>query len=232
MKDELEKKGRKRVVVEEVEAPVSSEVVSSPEISEEAAKTEVPETPEEEIGHEIHEEEKHLHDIHTETNLPNTPEKKPGNPVWWIIIPGIFLLGALLGGIVFYQKGINKGEDLTATPTPSALDSTETASPTPAAQMDLTKFQVNILNGSGIAGEASRAKDLLTAAGFKVSGTGNASSYSFTKTVIKAKSDVDSAFLTKLSETLGKSYSLDKAQTLSDSSSDDVQVVVGSSKAQ
>jgi hypothetical protein len=228
MPDETEKKGRKRVVVEEVETPVNTEVVSSkelqkeeptPEISEEAVKTEVAD-----------ESPAPVKDTPPDERL-SRPDSKNSFVVWWIIIPGIFLLGALLGGIVFYQKGISKGATLTASPEPSAENPIETPSATPEAKVDLTEFSVNILNGSGIAGEAGKAKDLLTGAGFKVSGTGNASSYNFTKTVIKAKASVDSEFLTKLAETLGKNYSLDKNQTLSDSVTDDIQVVVGSTKA-
>ena len=229
MPEESDKKGRKRVVVEEVESQVSSEVVSSkdlqedeikPEISEEAAKTEISDTPKK--------SEKHI----PTTERQPIPGPKNSFVVWWIIVPGIFLLGALLGGIVFYQKGISKGGDLVATPTPDSTAITQTASPTPSIKADLTKFSINILNGSGIAGEAGKAKDLLTEAGFKVSGTGNASTYNFTKTVVKAKSVVDSEFLTKLTEALGKNYSVDKTQTLPDSSTDDIQVVVGSTKAQ
>ncbi len=228
MPEDSEKKGRKRVVVEEVETPVSTEVVSSnelpkedqtPEILDEAAKTQS-----------IDKEAVQVEEKVVAENMPIS-NPKASSLGWWIIIPGIFLLGALLGGIVFYQKGISKGEVLTPTPTSEALNSAENPTPTPITQLDLTKFSVNILNGSGIPGEASKAKDLLVAAGFKISGTGNASSYNFTKTVVKAKSSVDADFVTKLVEALGKSYSVDKTQTLSDSSADDVQVVVGSTKS-
>lgn len=223
MPDESGKKARKRVVVEEVETPPASEVVSSKELQNNGS---APQIPDEAVSAEV--PHTHPHDLIPEVH----PNKSFSSLAWWIIIPGIFLLGALLGGIIFYQKGISKGEGLTASPTPATEDFTQTPSPSPAAKLDLTKFSVNILNGSGIAGEAGKAKDLLTTAGFKVSGTGNASSYSFTKTIVKAKSSVDAAFVSKLVETLGKNYSVDKTQTLPDSSTDDVQVVVGSTKAQ
>ena len=87
---------RKRVVVEEVEVPASPEVVSSKELSEEpktdilteGIKTETPAVPEA-IGKEIHQEEKRLHDIHTEGAPVPTVQNKSGNPVFWILIPGI-----------------------------------------------------------------------------------------------------------------------------------------------
>lgn len=238
-----EDKERKKLVVEEVEAPVTEEMVSStelspaPEITEEAAKTEtseVVETPKEEIEQEIHEEEHHLHDIHTNmppSASPENPEKKSGNPIWWILIPGIFLLGALLGGIVFYQKGVNTGETQTPTPSPT-VEASASPSASPVSKADLTKYPINVQNGSGIPGAAGTVKDLLTSAGFKVSATGNAATYDYTDTIIEAKSDVPAGFLSQLKTTLSASYSVGTNVALKDSSTDEVIVIVGSTKAQ
>lgn len=168
------------------------------------------------------------------------PEIKSGGPnPLTIIIPGIFLLGALLGGIVFYQNKISGGSatptstltnNYLATTAPSATSSAATA--TPMAKLDLTKYPINVMNGSGISEQAGVVKNLLTTAGFSVSGIGNASSYDFTKTVIKAKADVPAAFLSQLSTTLSKEYVLDSNQTLPSTSSGEVEVIVGSMKAQ
>lgn len=170
-----------------------------------------------------------------ETDMPRVvPEIKSSRSIspLVIIVPGLFLLGALLGGIYFYQKGLGGTIGVAKpTPTPEAMETSATPSASPSATLDLTKYPVNVLNGSGIAGEAGKAKTSLEKAGFKVSGTGNASSYDFTKTVIKAKADVPEDFLTKLTDELGKTYSMDKNQTLAASSSDSVQVIIGSSKA-
>ncbi len=164
---------------------------------------------------------------------PNEPasEIRNGGPnPMVIIIPGIFLLGALLGGIYFYQKGIAGGAT-EPTPTPQVGQATPTPVATPYTQIDLTKYPVNIKNGSGIAGQAGVVKTLLSTAGFSVTGTGNATSYDFTKTVIKAKASVPAAFLTQLSASLSKSYVLDTNQSLATSSADEVEVIVGSTKA-
>ncbi len=147
-----------------------------------------------------------------------------------IIIPGVLLLGALVGGIVFYQRGINQtpAEAPTQTDTPPIVSTAPSA--TPMATVDFTKYSVIIFNGSGIPGEAGKAKDLITAVGFKVGSTANAATYDFKKTIVKAKSTVEASYLTKLSETLGKTYVMDKAQVLDASSKNDVEVIVGSSK--
>lgn len=245
-----EDKERQKLVVEEVENPVTEDVVSSteleketssesivgeeasskPEITEEAAKTEVNENQSEEMEKEIHEEEARLHDIHTGVAPAQEIEKKSGNPIWWILIPGIFLLGALLGGIVFYIKGVNSTAP-TPTPTPTPV-TTESPSPSPISKTDLAKYAIKIENGSGIAGAAGTAKELLVKAGFSVSSTGNADTYDFTDTIIEVKSDVPAGFVSFLTTTLQGTYSVGKNVILKDSSTDDIIVIIGSSKAQ
>lgn len=227
MPEKPETKERKRMVVEEVETPVGDEKVSStaleekeetkPEILEEAASTESKDVSTKPVTEEI-------------VSPPPQPLKKNSSLALWIIIPGIFLLGALLGGIFFYQRGVNRGQTATPIPEPTpSSSSTPTASP--SAQINLTKYTITIFNGSGIPGEAGKVKTLLTTAGFKVGTTSNAATFDYKKTIIKAQSSVDSAYITQLSSTLAKTYQVDSPQTLSSSSSDMVQVIVGSSKA-
>jgi len=223
---------RKRMVVEEVKP---EEAPKKEERKEEQPKPDILETGEKVSSEELTKGEKEgmveEKPIERETQeiVPESPKRKKSiSPAFWIVIPGIFLLGAILGGIVFYQRGINKGQQ-EANPTPTPVES---SSPTasPSASIDLTKYTVDILNGSGIAGEAGRAKTLLTSAGFKVGTTTNAATYDYTKTIIKAKSTVDADFVSALSSALGKNYVVDTAQTLSATSTDDIQIIIGSSK--
>jgi hypothetical protein len=220
-----EVKSRKRMVVEEVkteETPKAEkkqvEVVPEPKVLDEAVADVISVEPE---------------PASVDQTTVSEP-KKSSSIALWIIIPGIFLLGAILGGIVFYQRGVSTGEE-TSTPTPIAtasLVSTPTPSASPSASVSLSKYTITIFNGSGIAGEAGKAKTLLTTAGFKVGSTANAATYDYTKTIIKAKSSVEASFVSSLSTSLGKTYTVDKAQTLASSSADMVQVVIGNSKAQ
>jgi len=164
-------------------------------------------------------------------DMPQIKNGSSPNPLM-IIVPGIFLLGALLGGIFFYQRGISGGASQ-PTPTPPTYNNMiPSPTTTPQPTLKLSSYPINVMNGSGISGQASVVKDLLTTAGFTVSGTGNAPTYDYTKTVIKAKSDVPTAFLTQLSTALSKSYVLDTNQSLATSSADEVEVIVGSTKAQ
>lgn len=246
-------KTRKRMVVEEVSSPTETPSLESEDIQktnelEDKTQEETHTTPEETVS--IPEEKKEEAEetssdesqkdkvLETTVEKPQEerepmPQIKSGNgpnPLV-IIIPGIFLLGALLGGIAFYQKGVSK-ESEEPTPTPN-YNNTVTPAPTttPEIKLDLTKYPINVMNGSGIPGQAGTVKELLETAGFKVSKTGNAPSYDYTKTVIKAKADVPTEFITKLSESLGKSYVVDTNQSLATSSADSVQVIVGSTKA-
>lgn len=224
---------RKRMVVEEVEseepmAPVTEDIKGKVEelqdITEHIAE-------DVKASAEVQEEIKQAVSEHQEDHDEYVPPKQAPNfnPLV-VIIPGILLLGALLGGIVFYQKTMNK-EDIVITPEPTAESISPTASPTATSQTSLTKYSIAIQNGSGIAGEAGRTQTLVESAGFKVSGTGNADSYTYTKTIVKVKSTVEKDFTDALIKALGKNYTVDKAGTLASTSKDDVQVVVGSLKA-
>lgn len=162
---------------------------------------------------------------------PGSQIKNSPSPLL-ILVPGVLLLGALLGGIYFYQKNINSVS--VPTPTPIATTtSTIIPSASPSAKLILTKYPINVQNGSGIPGVAGDAKSLLTKAGFSVSGTGNADNYDYTDTVIKVKSDVPAEFISKLVTTLSGIYKVStKTESLPDTSKDEVVVIVGSSKSQ
>lgn len=250
-------KERKRMVVEEVGGSSESEAT---EPKEDAPVETANEKPVEEIKEKVEELQsitEHMGtDIEKSADVQEelavaadkvvekpTEEAKPlapyqsqgtgGPSALIILIPGVLLLGALLGGIYFYEKGVN--QSATATPTPEATASeVPSASPTasPSAKLDLTKYPINVENGSGIPGTAGSVKDLLTKAGFKVGTTGNADNYNYTDTIIKTKSDVPAAFVTKLTTTLSGIYKVGTPQTLDDNSKDEVVVIVGTSKAQ
>jgi len=236
-------KARKRMVVEEVGAeenttkiPVKPEVVEKP-VAEGVIAPQVEPEPKPGLQPAVEQIEKPEPEPKPEPLLKPKPESVPEpekssgvNPLV-MIIPGVLLLGALVGGIVFYQRGISP-ENAISTPTPNYANTAASSSPTASATIDLTKYPINVMNGSGISGQAGAVKDLLVTAGFTISGTGNADSYDFTKTLIKAKVDVPAEFLTQLSEALSKSYILDINQSLATSSADEVEVIVGSTKTQ
>jgi LCP family protein required for cell wall assembly len=79
------------------------------------------------------------------------------------------------------------------------------ASPSGAAQVLTTSpsnVKVKVLNGSGTAGIASQAASALTSRGFDVTGTGNAASFAYTKSVIEYASTADMAAVNTLKQEL------------------------------
>lgn len=236
MANKEEVKERKRIVVEEVkeeETPKEEakevELTPEPAILEEAANDTISVESESKIETIVENKEPAEKKEPVVKEVKPIEAKKSSSIALWIIIPGIFLLGAILGGIFFYQRGVSNGE-FTPTPTESTSP-TSVPSASPSASVDLTKYTISIFNGSGIPGEAGKAKTLITTAGFKVGSAGNAATYDYTKTIIKAKSTVEAPFISALSAALGKTYVIDAAQTLASTSADTVQVVIGSSKA-
>ena len=227
---------RKRMVVEEVGADEAQKLPQEPveelkekveelqtitdgilEVAEKVVPTQVSETP-------------IVVPSPTVQEIASSDNEKVGPSPLMIILPGILLLGALLGGIFFYQKRISSTPSENTEPITEEVVATETASPTPKAELDLAKFKISVLNGGGTPGEAGKAKTLLETAGFTVSSTANAKDYSFTKTIIGAKSTVDKGFLDALSTALGKTYVVGTNETIATSSADSVVVTIGSSK--
>ncbi|KKR52167.1 MAG: hypothetical protein UT88_C0024G0002 [Candidatus Woesebacteria bacterium GW2011_GWD2_40_19] len=220
---------RHRMVVEEIEIPEKSADSQSVE-PQEAAPVEQPKSDILDEGakvssQEIIEEQKPIEEKVVRP-IQNEPRKTKGDgsPVLWILIPGIFILGGILGGVVFYQKGVGS-LDVVESPTPIASTAPvilPTASP--SASIDISKFDLAVLNGSGIAGEAGKVKDLLS--------TANAATYDYTETIIKAKSTVGASVIQKIKDALKKNYLIGDEQTLSSSATTDIQIIVGSSKAE
>ena len=240
-----EDKDRKRMIVEEVAGTAPMEENKPLEEVKEEVSKKVEELQDitEDIGESVEKSAEVQEELAVATQkiepapmIPPSevkPYERPSDKfnILVILIPGILLLGALLGGIFFYQTTLNKNGE-TPTPAPTATPPTGTPAASPSGTFDLTKYPINVENGSGIPGTAGSAKDLLTKAGFKVSSTGNAATYDFTDTIIETKSDVPQAFIDKLTTTLSGIYKVGTNKTLPSTSTDEVVVIIGSSKAQ
>lgn len=227
-KDEKET-SRKRMVVEEVGATESAPVEEIKEKVEELQEITEGMSQSVEKSAEIQEELAEVVEKVSPTPVAEVIPNPVGPSPFLVIVPGVLLLGALLGGIIFYKNGVGKKEDTSPAPTDLSATAVPTASVVPTS-VDLTKYSIAVFNGSGVTGEAKKVKDMLETSEFKVSGTANAATADYTKTIVKAKSTVDAGYVSKLVEILGKTYVVDKTQILSDSSTDEVQVIVGTSK--
>lgn len=100
--------------------------------------------------------------------------------------------------------------------------------PEPTKAVDLTKYEIEIQNGSGISGEASRQQENLESEGFTVSSIGNADNSDYTETIIQAKETVEAAFLDKLKSVLEESFVVGETEELPQDADSDVIVILGS----
>lgn len=228
MADE-EKKKRKRVVVEEVTE--NKEEVNSPEVA-----SEVPtETVESAPGTT---ETTPKPEVPSETiKLPVTKEKREFNLFFFLLILFFaFLITVFIGGLYVYFNGTKDSDTnlpvSSASPSPTPVpDATPqpsaNSSPTPQA----SNIKISVLNGSGKAGEAGKAKALLEKDSFNVDSTGNASVFTFTDTQIQVKSTVSSEIVAKIKDSLSESYSVIDGKALDSKSQFDVVITVGSKGA-
>ncbi len=179
----------------------------------------------------------------SETFLEGLPEKsssKKGTIVLLLII--LLVLCGAFGGYIYWRQGKNILSQKFSLPSfisnknnsaKSEVKITPTlvVTPTPTA-IDKSQYSIQVLNGSGVTGEAAKVKQFLTSDGFSVSTTGNADNENYTDTEIKAKSSVSQAFLTELMKELSVTYSVSSTTSvLSAQSSADIIVIIGSSPA-
>jgi|SRR6185369_2741312 len=167
--------------------------------------------------------------------MPDEERHRRGNAWFFIMVTLVaFVIGLVcIAGIYYFTAGTseNKGiaiPNIIAKPTPTP---TQTPTPTPK-QLDLSTYDIQVLNGSGVTGQAAKVKTDLTSAGFSVTKTGNADTSDYEKTVIEAKKGTDDAYLKELIATLKKSYAIDSnIVTLKASETSDVIVIIGSTTA-
>lgn len=209
-KDIKEEPKKKMVVVEEVEAK-----------NEEAPKTqEVPVIT-----------ETNIEDIQTALNQEPDPEIIEKTNYLWIIIPTALLVGALVGGLITYFSGISKLNvpEATTVPIPT-VEPVVTASPKPEAKTEVKRetIKVQVLNGSGTAGLAGKAKTYLEGLGYVGVVAGNAPTSDYEETVISVK-DTKKELLDTIKSDLSKNYQVAaETEVLPASSKYDFVVTLGS----
>ncbi len=179
---------------------------------------------------------------------PQSPKKS--KKFFYLIIFLILLVIVVLGIKSFFGSKSEKDvPSITPTPTeyqfptdtpapsltPTAEEPTATATPTKKAinpvdsstGLDRSTLSVEVQNGSGEAGVASKGSDVLKGFGYKVIATGNADNFDYQNTTIKVKS-TKSNFLALLKKDLGFSYTVGSASAdLSSSSTADALVIIG-----
>jgi hypothetical protein len=153
--------------------------------------------------------------------------KKPTKPAWlWAI--GMITMCLVVGGALLLFSGkVGSLPAIVVVPTPTSTPTPE-ATPTPTqAALDRASLKIQVLNGGGTPGAATKMKKALEDKGYTVTDTGNASSYTYDETEILVKKDKE-AYIALLEEDLKGSYTLGaSAATVEDDEPYDAQVIVG-----
>src|SRR5258708_199334 len=163
-----------------------------------------------------------------------TPASQPtSNGNWkWLVILILFLV--VIGAVTFFVFKSSRGVSSEASPTPTATDMANVATPTAtatAAPVDKTQLKIQVLNGTGIAGEAGLLSDALKALGYTNVTSGNASTQNATSTQVTFASTVSSDVVAEITNKLKDLYTnvTTGNSTLSGS---DIQIVTGVRKGQ
>jgi hypothetical protein len=131
----------------------------------------------------------------------------------------------IVGGFLYFKAGYSV--NVSKKDVPKTLDiPTKEPTPTPK-EVDKSKYQIEVLNGSGIPGEAAAVQEILEKAGFSVGAIGNADSANYTDTVISVTKEVEEEFVDELKETLEKRGPVEVEEA--EDQDEDVIVTVGSS---
>lgn len=158
-------------------------------------------------------------------------EKPQGKGKMFLLLSGIILLvgGLTVGGILFSQKaleGRTPSESTESTPTiiPTIVNTTDI---TPTPEITKKDLKISVLNGSGIAGLAGKAKTFLEGLGYQVVNTGNAEVFTYETTEVSIKEDKQ-MFLADIVKSLSGKYTLSaKNPTLDSQSKFDIVITLG-----
>lgn len=139
----------------------------------------------------------------------------------------VITVAVLLGGALFVSTKGGKISDLSLGLAKPTLTPTAAPSPTPkpAQRGDIS---VQVLNGGGVSGAATKMKTFLEDKGYTVGDTGNTDEYTYDKTVVLVKAG-NEVYAELLKTDLADEYTLEASasDTLASDSTYDAQVIVG-----
>ncbi len=116
------------------------------------------------------------------------------------------------------------------TPTPKTsvtpTKSTSTSTIDKTSGLDRANLTIEIQNGSGIAGAATKASNILKDLGYAIASSGNADNFDYETTIIQVKS-TKKAYLDLLKKDLGTDYTIGEATSDLTGSTADALIIVG-----
>ena len=169
-----------------------------------------------------------LKEVRPDTTREVEKGRGPGGKIIALILIILLVLGVIVGGMLYFQKGVSQPQVQEETPTAIPTES-ETPTPAEEEEVDLTEIKISILNGSGIVGEAGKVKDFLIENGFseeKIQ-TGNADSYDYEDVSISLKAEMSEVVIDAIEESLSIYEIKISEDELQDNSTFDVVIIVG-----
>lgn len=186
---------------------------------------------------------------------PFKPPSRSSNRFFIIVAFLIIIAISSFGGYKFLSSKEEIKNEVSPTPLPTEFfTSTETPTPTPtekepaptnetkkpspaptkapvkktlgSSTTDKSSLTVEVLNGSGEVGAASKVSAILKELGYNVVSIGNADSFDYIDTVIGV-SEERKSFLDILKKDVSQSYTVSSTGTASPSASSDAVVIVG-----
>jgi hypothetical protein len=145
--------------------------------------------------------------------------KKPSSflPKIMVAIPLVLLLIIF---IFVLKHNVNNSDSVVDSITPTII-----ATPT---EIPLSSIKIQILNGTGTTGEATKVTALLTKNDFKVESVGNAANYDFIQTQIETKNSTPDSIINLVKESLKDGYPAKVSETnLPESSEFDIVITTG-----
>ncbi len=140
-----------------------------------------------------------------------------------IVVPIGFLA---FGGFLYFSKNFNT--DFLKKEPEKSIKLPE-ISPTPTeVEVNKQAYEIEVQNGSGIAGEGARVKEILEKEGFKTGAVGNADNSDYTDTIITVNDEVPDGFIKELTKVLEERGPVGKVKKFATGQDGEVLVIIGS----
>ncbi len=154
----------------------------------------------------------------TTSRLEISSQNKPKIPKIILLIPLLLLITAL---IIFFKFNPKPSQD-------QVSDSISPPTSTPVPTISLSNLKIQVLNGSGTAGQAGIVTQLLAKNNFKITDTGNANNFDYQQTQVKVKASVPVDIVAQIIKSLEADFNPDiLTEKLPESSEFDIIITTG-----
>jgi hypothetical protein len=166
-------------------------------------------------------------------DISETTEESGNHSTWIFIIVGLLIVGALALGLAVFTGFVKNPFDQPKVESPKVVTETITslATPTPeeSSQSAKEELKLQILNGSGVAGQAGFVKEKLEEIGFTNIETGNAVGTGSDETVVAYLDTVSTEVLEELVKELEEIFVEVSKQEAGEVGDYDIIITTGSS---